>query len=126
MKNLESHVQQFHSIVTNLQAQVELLKIGSNYSHEVIVVVDRKLDSSLGSLEKRLDGIREEVGAQIREQLQGFMVMFTCQHQVSLSPDFPVRERTEPVLNGLGVQNADVGPSEVEVIPGGGGDQEME
>jgi len=80
-------------MVTDLQAWVELLEIESR-NHEAITTMDRKVDASLGNLERRLDGIRDEVGNQIREQLQSFMVMFTCQNQVSLSPDFPPRERT--------------------------------
>ena len=43
--------------------------------------------------------------------------MFTRQNQVSLSPDFPPRERTEPVLIGQGVRNENVGLSKIEIAP---------
>ena len=67
MKNLESQVHQFHLTVTDLQARVELLEIGSNHNHEAIVAMDQKMDTSLGGLQRRLDGIGDEVGAQIRD-----------------------------------------------------------
>ena len=76
MKNLESQVHQFHSTMIDLQGRVELLEIGSNRNCKAIVAMDRKMDVSLGGLERRLDGIRDEIGAQIRDQLQNFMVMF--------------------------------------------------
>ena len=63
MKNLESQVHQFYSTVTDLQARVELLEIGSNRNHKVIMAIDQKMDALLGGLERRLDGIRDEVGA---------------------------------------------------------------
>ena len=69
MKNLESQVQQFHSTITNLQARVELLEIKCNCTHEAIMAMDRKLDTSLGGLERRMNGIIDEVGTQFRDQL---------------------------------------------------------
>lgn len=43
------------------------------------------------------------------------MVMFTCQNQVSLSLDFPLKERTESVLTEHGVRNGNARPSEIKV-----------
>ena len=80
------------------------------------MAVDQKLDSSLGGLERRLDGIRDEVGTQIGDQLQNFMVMFTRQNYISLSPDFLPRERTELVLTSPGVRNEHAGPAKIEVV----------
>ena len=59
------------------------------------MVVDRKLEVVVAQ-------IREDMGIQIREQLQGFMVMFARQNQVHLSPSFPPRERSDPILSGQG------------------------
>lgn len=85
MKNLESQVQQFHSTVTNLQARVELLQIGSNRTHAAIMAMNRKLDSSLGALERRMNGIIDEVKTQFKDQLQNLMVMFYRQNQSSMN-----------------------------------------
>ena len=63
MKNLELQVHQFHSTMIDLQTRVELLEIGSNPNHESIMVMDQKMDTSVGGLERRLDRIRDEVGA---------------------------------------------------------------
>ena len=59
-------------------------------------------------------GIREQ-GNMLREQLQQFMIMFSDQHQVRISPDFPPKEHTEPILPGIGSSNRNVGLSEVEM-----------
>ena len=78
----------------------------------------KKMDNSMEGLERRLDGaishIRDEVRSQIWDQLQSFMVMFTRQNQVRISPNFSPRERTEPILIGHGVSNTNVDPSEIE------------
>jgi len=48
------------------------------------MALDRKLETSLGGLEKRLNGIIDEVGAHIKDQLHNFIDMFTRQNQSSL------------------------------------------
>ena len=45
------------------------------------------------------------------------MIMFSDQHQVRISPNFPPEERIEPILPGIGTSNWNVGPSKVEVDP---------
>jgi len=78
-------------MVSDLQARVDQLELGSNCNHEAIISIHCKLDSTVNQ-------IPEEVGAQIREQLQGFVVMFVRQQPISLSPNFPPRERVDPIL----------------------------
>lgn len=82
------------------------------------MVMDRKLDSSMEGLERRLDGalsqIREEIGA----QLQQFMVMFTRQNSVGISPNFPPRERTDPILPGNRINNRMTKTSKLRWIQG--------
>jgi len=79
---------------------------------KVGVAVDRKLDA----LAERLRGdmrlqIREEMqevreqGNMLHNQLQQFMLMFSGQTQARISPDFPPRERSAPILPGVGVSN---------------------
>ena len=86
MKNLETQVQQCGSTMANLQARVEdQLELGSDRNHEVIVAVDRKLDVTV---------------TQIQEELQGFMVMFTRKHQVSIPPNFPPQKRAKSICQG--------------------------
>jgi len=95
MKSLEAQVQQQGSVMTDLHTQVDQLELGSNRNHEVIIAVDRKLDLAVNQ-------IKENIGIQIREQLQGFMVMFARHHQLTISPDFPPRDTTGPILTGQG------------------------
>ena len=69
--------------------------------------IDRKLDQALSHM-------REDMRSQIREvreQIQSFMHMFARQNQVRLSPDFPSKERSEPMLSGRGL-----GPRVVETV----------
>lgn len=60
---------------------MELLEIRSNRNHGD----GSEVGYLSGGLEKRLDGIIDEVGAQMRDQLQTFMVMYTRQNQSSLN-----------------------------------------
>lgn len=80
--------------------------MGSNRNHEEIISIDRKLDGSVNQ-------IREELGAQIQEQLQGFMVMFTQQRSINLSPDFPPREGADFILLAHGMSQRRPRTSEV-------------
>lgn len=57
-----------------------------------------------GGLERRLDGAlsqmrgdNAQMRAELGAQLQQFMVMFTRQNTVRVAPDFPPRDRTEPL-----------------------------
>jgi len=74
---------------------VDQLELGSNRNHEAILAVDRKLEAAVAQ-------IRKDIGIQISEQLQGFMVMFARKNQISLSPGFPFTERLDPILLGQG------------------------
>ena len=47
------------------------------------------------------------------------MLMFARQHQVSLSPEFPPRERLEPILTGSGAVHEPTRTSETEEEPAG-------
>ena len=44
MKNMEAQLHQFWSTVSDLQARVDQLELGSNRNHEAIISIDRKLD----------------------------------------------------------------------------------
>ena len=61
MKGLEAQLQQCGSSMADLQARVDQLELGLDRNHEAIIAMDRKLDVAV---------------TQIREELQGFMVMF--------------------------------------------------
>ena len=82
----------------------------------------------LEALANRLRGdmrlqIREELqevrdqGNLLQDQQQQFMLMFVNQPQVRISPDFPPRERTEPILQGIGIPHRHAGIIESEGEP---------
>ena len=81
MKNLEAQVQQFGSMVNDLQVRVDQLELGSNRNHEAIMAVDRKLHGAVAQ-------IQEDVGIQIKEQLQGFMEMLLDRTRYISLPTF--------------------------------------
>ena len=56
----------------------------------------------INQMQVEVGNMREEVGSQIREQMKSFTVMFARQNQVKVSPDFPPRERTDPIFPELG------------------------
>jgi len=58
------------------------------------MVIDQKLDGTLGQMREDMAQMREELG----NQLQQSMLMFMHQNLVSIAPEFPPRDRTEPLL----------------------------
>ena len=70
------------------------MELGNGRNHEAIVKIDHKLDETLAQMQEEMSQMREELGT----QLQQFMLMFTCQNSVSMAPEFPPRDRTEPLL----------------------------
>ena len=53
----------------------------------------------------------------LHDQMQQFMLMFSSQAQRRMSPDFPSRERSEPILPGASTGQRMVGSSKVEIDP---------
>lgn len=100
MKALEAQVQQFNLTMSDTHHRVEQLELGANRSHEAIATMDRRVESFIEGLERRLEGSIMRVREDLAAQMQQFMLMFGRQNQVSVSPEFPPRERTEPILQG--------------------------
>ena len=94
MKNMEAQLQQVSSSMSEVQRRVDQLELGNGRNHEVIMAIDQKLDGTLGQMREDMAQMREELG----NQLQQFMLMFTCQNSVSIALEFPPRDRTEPLL----------------------------
>ena len=44
----------------------------------------------------------------VRDQMQQFMIMFANQTSARLSPDFPPRERLDPILPSIGTSHGGV------------------
>lgn len=64
--------------------------------------------------------IKEEMrdqGNMLHDQLQQFMLMFSGQHQVRISPNFPPKEQSEPILPRIGTSNRNAGSSKLEGDP---------
>ena len=91
-----------NATVSDLQAQVDSLEAGSSRNHDAILALDRKFEASMDGLATRLDG---------------FMLMLSKLPQVSLSNDFPPKERTDPILQGNGTVPWKAGSSEFEIEP---------
>ena len=75
------------------------------------------------------DLIREEMREQgnlLSDQLQLFVLIFSSQHQVRISPDFPPKDRLEPILPGIGTSNRNAGSMEFEVDPATVGENVLE
>jgi len=71
---------------------VDQLEQGLERNHEAIIGMDRKMENSVGGLERRFDGALSQMwedNAQMRAdlgaQLQQFMVMVTCQNTVRMA-----------------------------------------
>ena len=56
MKALESQLHQLSVTMTDTQNWIEQLELGASQSYEAIVAMDRKLESSMEGLERRLEG----------------------------------------------------------------------
>ena len=80
MKNFKSHLQQFNSTISDLQARVDSLEIGSNKNYEAIVSMDRRLETMDRKMENSIDGLAN--------RLDGFMLMLSKLSQVSLLLSF--------------------------------------
>ena len=72
------------------------------------------MESSIERLELRLDGSLAWMREEMEAQIQQFMVMFTLQNSVRVSPYFPPRERTELILQGNRMNRVN-GTFEIEV-----------
>ena len=85
------------------------------------MVVDKNLEEASNQLRGDMHNqIRDEMREQsnmLRDEMQQFMLMFLSQAQMRMSPDFPPRERLEPILPGVGTRQRMVGSSKVEIDP---------
>ena len=56
--------------MVDFQNQIDQLELGATWNHEAIVAMDRKAESSMEGLERRLDGsiarVCEELGVQMQ------------------------------------------------------------
>ena len=118
MRQMEMQLQQVTTTVSEMQGRVETVE------ERIESAVDRKLEA----LAYRLRGdmrlqIREELqevrdqGNLLQDKLQQFMMMFANQSQVRISPDFPPRERTKSILQGIGIPHQHAGIMESEEEP---------
>ena len=62
------------------------------------MALDHRVESTMDGLERRLEGSIARVRDELRAQMQQFMAMFAHQNPVRLSPNFPPKEHTEPIL----------------------------
>jgi len=77
MKGLETQLQQVSSSLVDFHNRIDHLELGATREHEAIVALDRKVESSMEGLERRLDSSIARVWEELGTQMQQFMLMFT-------------------------------------------------
>ena len=97
MKQMKLQLQQVTATVMDVQARVGSIK------DSIEVVADRRMEEASDRLRGDMHNqIRDEMREQsnmLRDCMQQFMLMFWSQAQIRMSPDFPPRERSEPILS---------------------------
>lgn len=93
-------------------------------------MVDKKLEDVANRLQGDMrNQIYEEMwehGNMVRDQMQQFMLMFSNQAHVRISPDFPPREHSDPILSSIGTSHKAVESSELGDDLVGMGEEAME